>query len=297
MKGGRPAGRFSLGAALAGLFGRGGSFSGEEAAERVEEVLLGSDLGPGITSSLLERARRERWFGDPGWRARLGEALASFIPPPSNDRPEVASGPLVTLLVGTNGSGKTTTVARLAALRSASGARVLMACADTFRAAAAEQITEWGSRLGIEVFTRSHGTDPGSVAYDSIRAAVSGGFDEVLMDTAGRLSTRQDLMAELGKVHRVCSKALPGAPHSTLLVMDASIGQSALPQARSFTEALPVTGLVLTKLDGTARGGSVIAVAGELGLPVEYVGTGEGPGDIEEFSVGRFIDALLDEGS
>ncbi len=281
---------FTLGGALSGLFGR--NRADEEGAERFEEVLLAGDLGPEITEGLVERARREGWNGDPEWRARLGSALAGFFPAvPEAEEP--AEGPRVVLFVGTNGSGKTTTIARMAKLLSGRGRKVLLACADTFRAAASEQLSEWSGRLGIPVVVRPPGTDPGSVAYDSIREAAAGGFDDILIDTAGRLTTRTDLMAELGKVHRVCSKALPGAPHSTLLVIDASIGQSALPQARQFAGALPLTGLVLTKLDGTARGGAVVAVAAGLGIPVEYAGTGESPDDLEVFSPEDFVEALL----
>lgn len=281
---------FSLGGALSGLFGR--NRADAEAAARFEEVLLAGDLGPEITDALVERARREGWSGDPEWRARLRSALLGYFPAAVEaGRPE--DGPRVTLFVGTNGSGKTTTIARMARLLSGRGGRVLLACADTFRAAASEQLSEWGARLGIPVVTRPPGTDPGSVAYDSIREASAEGFDELLIDTAGRLTTRRDLMAELGKVHRVCSRALPGAPHSTLLVIDASIGQSALPQARQFACALPLTGLVLTKLDGTARGGAVVAVAAGLGIPVEYAGTGESPDDLAGFSPEGFVEALL----
>lgn len=289
-RGGGPAGRLSIGDALSGLFGR--RRADPETVARAEEILLSSDLGPEITGRLIERASREGWFGDPDWRTRMRSALLESFPgTPPGVRVEVP--PRVTLVVGTNGSGKTTTIARMASMLSARGLKVLMACADTFRAAAGEQIAAWGGRLGLEVFVRPPGADPGSVAYDSIRRAVAGGFDEVLIDTAGRLSTRPDLMAELGKVHRVCSKAVPGAPHSTLLILDASIGQSALPQARQFASALPVTGLVLTKLDGTARGGSIVAVAGELGIPIEFVGTGESCGDLQPFSAMSFLDSLL----
>lgn len=281
---------FSLGGALSALFGRTGT-DGEDIA-RFEEILLAGDLGPDITEGLVERARREGWRGDPEWRARLVSALLGYFPASGkDDRRE--EGARVTLLVGTNGSGKTTTIARMAKLLSGRGRKVLLSCADTFRAAASEQLSEWGGRLGIPVFTRPAGTDPGSVAFESIRQAAAGGYDEVLIDTAGRLTTRTDLMAELGKVHRVCSRALPGAPHSTLLVIDASIGQSALPQARQFAGALPLTGLVLTKLDGTARGGAVVAVAAGLGIPVEYAGTGESPDDLEVFSPADFVETLV----
>lgn len=281
---------FSLGGALSALFGR--NRMDGDVAGRFEEILLAGDLGPDITEELVERARREGWRGDPEWRERLRSALLGYFPAAVEaERP--AEGPRVTLFVGTNGSGKTTTIARMARLLAGRGGMVMLACADTFRAAASEQLSEWGGRLGIRVVTRPPGTDPGSVAYDSIREAAAGGYGEVLIDTAGRLTTRQDLMAELGKVHRVCSRAMPGAPHSTLLVIDASIGQSALPQARQFACSLPLTGLVLTKLDGTARGGAVVAVAAGLGIPVEYAGTGESADDLEAFSPSGFVEALI----
>ncbi len=254
-----------------------------------EEVLLEGDLGPELAGRMLEEAGRTGAEGR-SWREVLGRIIAGSFPPVP---PEEAPRTRVTMLVGINGSGKTTTAARLAWRLDRKGAKVLLACADTFRAAAAEQISEWGRRLGVEVHRGAPGSDPGSVAFDAVRRGSREGFDEVLVDTAGRVTGRSDLMAELGKIHRVCGKALEGAPHETLLVMDASTGRASLPQARAFRESLPLTGLVLTKMDGTARGGSIVAVAAGLGLPVKLAGVGEGPGDLADFDPEAFAEALL----
>jgi fused signal recognition particle receptor len=291
--GGLARSRRAIGERLAAILGRSRGLSPGE-LEEIERVLLEGDVGPEAAEMLVRTlgsaSGPER--GSP--MERLAAEMTSMIPPPSG--PPSGERPSVTMFVGTNGSGKTTTIARLAASGAGSGRRVLMACADTFRAAASEQTSEWGRRIGVETFLPPPGGDPAAAAYDAVRRGVGGGFDDVLVDTAGRLGGRGDLLAELGKIQRVCGKALPGAPHATLLVLDASMGQSALPQARLFSGAVALTGLVLTKLDGTARGGAVISVARELGLPVEYAGTGEGAGDLEPFSPESFVRALLGGG-
>jgi fused signal recognition particle receptor len=281
--------RDALSRKLGSIFGAGVD---EGTLERAEEILLEGDLGWELTEEVLQRFRREySATGEPGWRKVLADILVDLIPeyPPFSPDTE----PSVTLVVGVNGAGKTTTIARLASASSASGERVLMACADTYRAAASEQLTLWGERLGIPVFAGREGADPGAVTFDAVKKAVSGGYQTLLVDTAGRLPTRQGLMDELSKVHRVAGRAMEGAPHRVLLVLDGTVGQNALPQARHFMDSLPVTDLAVTKLDGTARGGAVFAMARELGLPISYIGVGEGPGDIIPFRRREFVEALV----
>lgn len=259
--------------------------------EEAEEVLLGSDLGWELTEYVLERFKTEcKLKGNTGWRTVLKEVLLDIVP----EHPEEIIGgrPHITMVVGVNGAGKTTTIARLSGMYLNQGQSVLMACADTYRAAASEQLSLWGSRLGIPVFTSPAGSDPGAVTFDGVKKAVSGGYDRLIIDTAGRLPTQKGLMDELSKVHRVAGKAMEGAPHSVLLVLDGTVGQNALPQARRFMEALPVTDLAVTKLDGTARGGAVFAMARELCLPIRYIGVGEGVGDIIPFRGEEFVEAL-----
>jgi len=280
--------------ALAGRLGRlfGTGRIDTDVLAGAEEVLLGADLGWELTETILEKlpARIRRADGD--WRAALSGILAESLPVrtavPVTDRPEVI------VVVGVNGAGKTTTIARLGDRYVRSGRRVLLACADTFRAAAAEQLETWAERIGAPALTQLPGSDPGAVAFDAVTRAVTRGFDAVIIDTAGRLPNKKGLMAELTKVHRVCGKAMPGAPHRVLLVLDGTVGQNAHAQAVQFMEAIPVTGLVVTKLDGTAKGGSVLAMASRLSLPVEYIGIGESSGDLIDFEPGAFIDALLD---
>jgi fused signal recognition particle receptor len=208
--------------------------------------------------------------------------------------PEPASGrPHVVLMVGVNGSGKTTTTAKLAARAAEGGARVLLVAADTFRAAAIEQLAAWAERLDVEVVRGTPGGDPGAVAFDALRAAQARAADLVVIDTAGRLHTQHNLMAELRKVRRVVASALPGAPDETLLVLDATTGQNGLAQAREFAQAVEVTGVVLAKLDSSAKGGIAFAVAHELGLPIRFVGVGEAAGDLLPFDAAAFVDGLL----
>jgi fused signal recognition particle receptor len=204
-----------------------------------------------------------------------------------------ASPPRVTLFVGTNGSGKTTTIAKLASRHAAAGETVLLAAADTFRAAAIEQLQIWGRRVGTEVIAHRPGADPGAVVFDACRAAVARRVQHLLIDTAGRLHTKANLMEELRKMARVIGREVPGAPHDTLLVLDATTGLNALAQAREFHQAVPLSGLVITKLDGTAKGGAVIAIARDLAIPVRYIGVGEGADDLQPFDARRFADALF----
>jgi len=198
------------------------------------------------------------------------------------------------MMVGTNGSGKTTTVAKLGRRLKHEGRRVILAAADTFRAAAAEQLVIWGERAGLEVISQKPGSDPAAVVYDTINAAIARGYDTVIVDTAGRMHTKVNLMEEMKKIRRTASKLVPGSPHETLLVLDATTGQNAFSQLRLFHEAVGLTGLVLTKLDGTARGGVVLGLAREFPVPVKLVGVGEKVEDLQDFDADAFVDALYD---
>jgi fused signal recognition particle receptor len=268
--------------------------------DEVEETLLTADVGMADTTAVVERLReRVKVLGtrDPEELRRLLKAELTAVLQPDLDR-SVATvspsgeGPAVILMVGVNGSGKTTTCGRVARVLIAEGKTVLMGAADTFRAAAAEQLETWGSRVGAKVIRRGEGADPASVAFDAVKAGTAEGADVVLVDTAGRLQNKAGLMDELGKVKRVIEKQGPVA--ETLLVLDATTGQNGLQQAKVFGEVCDVTGIVLTKLDGSAKGGIVIAVQRQLGVPVKLVGLGEGPDDLAPFEVGAFVDAIVD---
>jgi fused signal recognition particle receptor len=202
--------------------------------------------------------------------------------------------PHVILVLGVNGSGKTTTIGKLAARYKAAGRRVILGAGDTFRAAAGEQLRIWGERVGCEVVGGREGGDPSAVAFDTVQAALARGAEVAIIDTAGRLQTKKPLMEELGKMVRVIGRARPGAPHETLLVLDANTGQNAISQARLFTEAAGVSGIVLTKLDGTAKGGVIVGLAEEFGIPVRFVGVGESIGDLRDFSAREFVEALFE---
>jgi fused signal recognition particle receptor len=226
---------------------------------------------------------------------RLGEKGTDLFSSAENKSVPFSESPRVILLAGVNGVGKTTTAGKLAGLYGRQGKRVVLVAADTFRAAAGEQLALWGRRVGAEVVGHQAGGDPAAVAYDGIVAARARKADVVLVDTGGRLHTKSNLMDELRKVKRTLGKALPGAPHDVWLILDSTVGQNGLAQARQFHEALGVTGVILTKLDGTAKGGIVLAVAGEVGLPVRYIGVGEGMEDLQAFEPEAFVDALLGE--
>lgn len=263
--------------------------------EALEEVLITSDIGPKLTARLLEELKqefRERPDLDHlkrELRQRMENALAAV---PIRDI-QPASGPRVTLLMGVNGSGKTTTAGKLAYLAKAAGKKVVLGAGDTFRAAAVEQLQAWADRIGVECVTPAKGANPAAVAFDTVAAGLARGADEIIIDTAGRLHTKDSLMEELRKVGKVIEKKIPGAPHRVLLVLDATLGQNAVIQAREFTAALPATGVVLTKLDGSARGGAALSVVSELGLPVELVGIGESPDALRAFSPRDFARNLI----
>ena len=208
---------------------------------------------------------------------------------------EAQQGPHVTLVAGVNGSGKTTTIGKLAARLQREGKSVMLGAADTFRAAAAEQLTVWSERVGVPILRHQEGSDPAAVAHDAVAAALSRGIDCVIIDTAGRLHTKINLMEELRKIQRVIAKLVPQAPHEVLLILDATTGQNGLQQAKKFTEALSVTGIVLTKLDGTAKGGITVAIQKQLGIPIKFIGVGEGVDDLQPFEPGEFVEALFAE--
>jgi fused signal recognition particle receptor len=286
----------ALGRSMLGLLG-GGDLD-EDSWEAVEDTLLIADLGPVVTeavvAALRERLASGRVRTESDARAVLREVLVSELHPqldrsvralPHDDHPSVL------LVVGVNGTGKTTTVGKLARVLVADGRRVVLGAADTFRAAAADQLQAWASRVGAHVVRGAEGADPASVAFDAVDKGIEAGADVVLIDTAGRLHTKTGLMDELGKVKRVVSKR--AAVDEVLLVLDATIGQNGLAQARVFADVVDITGVVLTKLDGTAKGGIVFRVQQELGVPVKLVGLGEGPDDLAPFEPGAFVDALL----
>lgn len=264
----------------------------------LEQVLYTADLGVRTAESLLATVRKQAAGGDAAAvRAALRGAILEKlrrVEPPAGSALSVTGKPHVILVLGVNGSGKTTTIGKLAGRYQASGRRVVLGAGDTFRAAAIEQLQVWGERVGCEVIAGKPGGDPSAVAFDTVRAAVARGADVAICDTAGRLQTKLPLIEELKKIVRVLAREIPGAPHESLLVLDANTGQNALSQARVFTEAAQVTGLVLTKLDGTAKGGVLVGLADELGIPVRYVGVGEGVEDLRDFSAEEFVDAIFE---
>ncbi|MDE3133432.1 MAG: signal recognition particle-docking protein FtsY [Acidobacteriota bacterium] len=269
----------------------------EETWERLEEALIYADVGARTTAQVVGQLEREATAGGisggEALSARLTELLAE-IARVGDDHIDLRAKPTVILMAGVNGTGKTTTTGKLAHhLSRELGHKVVLVAADTFRAAAVEQLELWAQRAGAEFVRGPEATDPGSVAFDGVRAGVEGGADVVIVDTAGRLHTQDDLMGELTKIRRVIAKQIPEAPHETLLTVDATTGQNGLRQAQLFSEAIEVDGLVLTKLDGTAKGGIALAIAGELGIPVKLIGIGEQLEDLRPFDAGDFARALI----
>lgn len=273
----------------------------QELLEDLEAALLSADLGARVVDRLMRKVNEETRGAEgktsEGLQDVLSRALYGILKPVAAvtlDRLITeGSTPFVFLVVGVNGVGKTTTIAKMAQRMVQSGRRPLLVAGDTFRAAAIEQLQVWGDRIGVEVVRQRHGADPAAVAFDGIVAAKARKVDVVLIDTAGRLHTKSNLMDELRKVKRVIGQELPGAPHEVLLVLDATLGQNALAQARQFHEAVGVSGLVLTKLDGTARGGIVVAIAEELKIPIRLIGVGEGVEDLQDFNAEAFVAALF----
>jgi len=269
----------------------------ERALEDLETALLTSDLGVQTTTAILEalreRAKHRDIEGGAELRALLKEQLLAILESPQKPLAAPSAPPRVTFLVGVNGTGKTTTSGKLAAWSRAQGRSVLLCAADTFRAAAIEQLEVWAQRSSVEMIKTKQGGDPAAVLYDAVASAKAKGIDELYVDTAGRLHTKHGLMDELDKMRRTADKLIPGAPHEVLLVMDATTGQNGLQQARQFTQSAGVTGIVLTKLDGTAKGGIAVAIAKEMNLPVRFVGVGEQMNDLLEFSPEAFVDSLL----
>ncbi len=264
--------------------------------DELEELLIGADVGVDTTVRLLEAVRsrvKADGMTDPGQvRGALQEEMVRVLEVPRTTRAETP-GPRVVLVVGVNGTGKTTSIAKLACLLKREGKSVLLAAGDTFRAAAIDQLQVWGKRLGVEVIAHQPGGDPAAVVFDAILAARSRGLSAVIVDTAGRLHTKVNLMEELKKVRRVIDKADSTLALDVLLVLDATTGQNALAQARHFAEAVEVTGVLLAKVDGTAKGGMVLAIADKLGLPIRFLGTGEGVDDLVVFRAKEFVDSLF----
>lgn len=290
-----------------GLSRTRGAFSGlgqlfqgeftEELEEEIEEALLTSDLGMAVTQKVIERLRvavKEKGLSGDQIHAELRVQLASILAPCQGEWAP-GEGTQVVMMVGVNGAGKTTTLGKLAAKHKASGRSVMMAAGDTFRAAAVEQLKTWGERADVPVVAQDTGADSASVIFDALASARARGVDILLADTAGRLQNKDHLMDELSKVVRVLKKQDPEAPHEVLLVLDAGTGQNALSQAELFTKAVGVTGLVLTKLDGTAKGGVAFAIAEKMGLPIRYIGVGEGIADLQPFDADAFVDALFEQ--
>ena len=272
----------------------------DETWERLEEALIMADVGAATTARVVSQLEMEAESGAvEGGEAlsrRLTELLADLarLDDADKGRIDVRPRPTVIMAVGVNGTGKTTTIGKLAwHLHRELGLKVLLGAADTFRAAAVEQLAGWADRAGVEIVTGPEGSDPGSVAFEAVRRGREEGYDVVIVDTAGRLHNQDHLMAELSKVRRVVAKQLPDAPHETLLTVDATTGQNGLRQAQLFSQAVPVTGIVLTKLDGTAKGGIALAIAGELGLPVKLIGIGESLEDLRPFDPDDFARALV----
>lgn len=270
----------------------------EDFFEELEAILVQADVGARLSMQLVDELRetvkKERIQEADELRGLIKEKLTSLLVQTSGALKEIEEKPLVIMVVGVNGSGKTTTIGKLAHQYKTSGKKVILAAADTFRAAAADQLQVWGQRCGADVIAHQEGADPAAVAFDGLQAAISRKADVLIVDTAGRLHTKVNLMKELEKIKRVLGRGMEDAPHEVLLVIDATTGQNAISQAKVFSEAAGVTGVVLTKLDGTAKGGIVVSIAEELGIPIKFVGIGEGIDDLRPFDPESFVDALFE---
>jgi fused signal recognition particle receptor len=286
--------RNQLGGQLAGLFG-GGKID-DDVYEELETILLTADVGVAATQKLLEdikiKVKRQNLSDNSQLREALKQALLELLTPLQKPLVTSTEKPFVIMLTGVNGAGKTTTIGKLANQFQSEGKSVLIAAGDTFRAAAREQLQVWGERNNVHVLTQEGG-DPAAVIFDAVNSAKAKGIDIVLADTAGRLPTQLNLMEEIRKVQRVIDKALPGAPHEVLLVLDANTGQNAVMQVNAFDDTLGITGLVLSKLDGTAKGGVIAAIAKSRPIPIRYIGVGEGISDLRPFNASEFIEALF----
>jgi fused signal recognition particle receptor len=271
----------------------------EDLLQQVHDTMLQDDFGPATANGLIDEVRAAWKAGEVNESqdiiAYLKRSVVAKWPPEARQLAVAPSGPTVILVAGINGSGKTTSVAKLANYLKKQGKRVVLAACDTYRAAAVLQLTEWSKRCGVEIVKHEQGADPGAVAYDACEAAVARKADILLVDTAGRLHTQDNLMRELNKIQRVVEKKIPGAPHEVLLVLDATIGQNAVNQARSFAEHVTVSGIILAKLDGSAKGGIVVGIRDQLKVPVKFVGLGEQIDDIEQFDPETFVEALFAE--
>ena len=269
----------------------------DDLLDKLEETLISDDIGVETTARLIDDLRGAYKKGQikktDDVLPFLKEHMKSYWPAADRQLHTAASGPTVILVAGINGSGKTTSIAKLAYMLSKDGKKVIVAACDTFRAAAVEQLTIWAERIGVQIVKHKSGADPAAVTFDAIDAAIARKANVLIVDTAGRLHTEKNLMAELTKIRRVIEKKIPGAPHETLLVLDATTGQNAIVQVKAFKEAVQITGLVLAKLDGTAKGGIIVAIKKELDIPVKFVGLGEKIDDLEVFNADRFVDALF----
>ena len=269
-----------------------------ESLEEIEHALIAADLGMAMTTQIVtavKLAYESQGTAGLDYLAIARAEIEKSLSANKADLISVASGPCVVSIVGVNGTGKTTTSAKLAYLIQSRGQTALLAACDTFRAAAIEQIKLWGARLKVEVVAGAYNADPAAIAHDAITAALARKADYLFIDTAGRLHTKHNLMQELQKVHRVIGKQLDGAPHEVLLVLDATTGMNALTQAREFNKAVPLSGLIVTKLDGTSKGGMVVAIQKELGRPIKFIGLGEQPDDLQPFDAKQFAQALFEE--
>jgi fused signal recognition particle receptor len=264
-----------------------------ETAAALEELLIEADVGVAASDRIVSAVQARARHGE-SLRDLVKDELLAILQGASGSEPRTGA-PTVILVVGVNGTGKTTTIAKLAHLYRLQGAEPLVCAADTFRAAAVEQLEIWARRANVDVIRAREGADPASVVFDAMAAGKARGRSPIIVDTAGRLHTRANLMQELQKIHRIAGREVPGAPHEVLLVLDATVGQNGLSQAREFMAAAGVTGIVLAKLDGTAKGGIAVAIAHDLGLPIRYVGVGEGIEDLVPFAAREYVDALFTE--